>query len=237
MPSTNTAFESWLPRVAPEGVSFHTARMPLSRGIPLAEALAEMEKHEHAAVQRVMDCEPDALLFACTASSIAKGIRGDQELIAMLQAQTGIPCTTITAGILQAFSHLGVRRISIGSPYPAALDEMESEFFSNAGLEVMGTRGLGIADPAEICDVPPGEIYRFARSVCDPNAQGLLLTCGAFRAQYVAAALEQDLNIPVVTSITATLWASLRLAGVMASVPGYGRLLSDPGRPYRDQSG
>jgi maleate isomerase len=235
-PSTNTAFESWLPRVAPEGVSFHTARMPLSRGTALTNALAEMEKHEDAAVQRVMDCEPDVLMFACTASSIVKGVKGDQELIKKLNKQTGVPCTTITEGILRAFSQLGVRRICIGSPYPPAIDEMEREFFSGAGLEIVKMQGLGLSDPAEMCDVPPGEIYRFARSIWDPAADALLLTCAAFRAQYVAAALEEDLKVPVVTSITATLWASLRLAGVMASMPGYGRILSEPGRPYGELS-
>jgi maleate cis-trans isomerase len=208
--------------------------MPLSRGVALSEALAEMEKHEHAAVQRVLDCEPDVLMFACTASSIVKGPRGDQELIEKLQTQTGIPCTTITEGIRLAFARLGVQRICIGSPYPQALDEQESEFFSGAGLEVLRTRGLGLSDPADMCDVAPEEIYRFARTLWDPKAQGLLLTCGAFRAQYVVAALEEDLGIPVVTSITATLWASLRLAGCMAAVPGYGRILSEPGRPYRE---
>lgn len=232
MPSTNTAFESWLPRAAPEGVSFHTARMPFSRDTSIADALTEMEQHERAAVERVMDCEPDALMFACTASSIVKGVEGDRALIEKLKAQTGIPCTTITEGILRAFAQLGARRICIGSPYPAALDEMERAFFSNAGLEVVSSHGLGLADPAEMCDVPPGEIYRFARSIWDPAADAMLLTCGAFRAQYVVAALEEDLKVPVVTSITATLWASLRLAGVIAPVLGYGRLLSEPGRPY-----
>jgi maleate isomerase len=235
MPSTNTAFESWLPRVAPDGVSFHTARMPLSRNTSIADALGEMEKHEHAAVERVLDCEPDALMFACTASSILKGVEGDRELIQKLKAQTGIPCTTITEGILRAFSQLGARRICIGSPYPAALDDKEREFFESAGLEVVSARGLGLTDPAEMCDVPPGEIYRFARSIWDPRADAMLLSCGAFRAQYVVAALEEDLKVPVVTSITATLWASLRLAGVMASVPGYGRILSEPGIPYEAQ--
>jgi len=210
--------------------------MPLSRDTAITDALAEMEKHEHAAVQRVMDCEPDVLMFACTASSIVKGVRGDQELVAKLKAQTGVPCTTITEGILRAFSGLGVRRICIGSPYPPALDDMEREFFASAGLEIVRSQGLSLADPAEMCDVPPGEIYRFARSIWDPKAEAMLLSCGAFRAQYVVAALEEDLKIPVVTSITATLWASLRLAGVMASVPGYGRLLSEPGRPYEYRS-
>lgn len=232
MPSTNTAFESWLPRVAPEGVSFHFGRMPFSRATSIESALESMENEESAAVQQVMDCEPDVLLFACTASSIVKGVDGDRALIKRLKEQTKVPCTTITDAIVRAFAQLGTRRICIASPYPAALDKLESEFFTAAGLEVVGIHGLDLNDPADMCDVDPGEIYRFARSVWNPNAEALLLSCGAFRGQSIVSALEQDLGVPVVTSITATLWAGLRLAGIMAPVPGFGVLLSQPGRCY-----
>lgn len=232
MPSSNTAFESWLPKAAPDGVSLHFARMAYSREEDIAAALEKMEQYEEAAVRQLMDCEPDVLLFACTASSITKGVAGDQALIARLQALSGIPCTTITDAIGAAFRQLGVQRICLGSPYPEALDRQEADFFREAGFDVMASHGLGLSDPAEMCDIPPAEIYRFARSIWNGNAQALLLSCGAFRAQYVAAALEADLGVPVVTSITATLWAGLRLAGVMEPVPGFGRLLSMPGRPF-----
>lgn len=234
MPSTNTAFEGWLPRAAPEGVSFHFGRMPFSRSTSIENALEEMELEERAAVQRVMNCEPDALLYACTASSIVKGVEGDRALIAKLTAQTGVPCTSIAEAIVRAFGQLGTRRICIASPYPAKFDQMETDFFTGAGLEVVNVEGLDIADPADMCDVPPGEIYRFARSVWDPAADAMLVTCAAFRGQSVVAALEEDLGVPVVTSLTASLWAGLRIAGVMAPVLGYGALLSQQGRPYAD---
>ncbi|WP_157221101.1 maleate cis-trans isomerase family protein [Flavisphingomonas formosensis] len=232
MPSTNTAFEGWLPRVAPEGVSFHFGRMPFSRATSIENALEEMESEERAAVRRVMDCEPDALLYACTASSILKGVEGDRALIAKLREQTGVPCTTIAEAIVRAFERLGVSRICIASPYPAKFDRLESDFFNSAGLEVVDVHGLDLNDPADMCDVPPGEIYRFARSVWNPSADALLVTCAAFRGQSVVAALEEDLGVPVVTSLTASLWAGLRIAGVMTPVHGFGAILSQPGRPY-----
>jgi len=36
--------------------------------------------------------------------------------------------------------------------------------------------------------------------------------------------LEQDLEVPVVTSMQAMAWAGLRLAGIKTEVTGYGRL-------------
>ena len=36
--------------------------------------------------------------------------------------------------------------------------------------------------------------------------------------------LEEDLNVPLVTSMQAMAWAGLKLAGVKAEITGYGRL-------------
>ena len=40
----------------------------------------------------------------------------------------------------------------------------------------------------------------------------------------IIAELEQDLGVPVVSSMQAMTWTGLRLAGVRASVDGYGQL-------------
>ena len=38
--------------------------------------------------------------------------------------------------------------------------------------------------------------------------------------------LEQDLGVPVVTSMQAMMWAGLGLAKVKADIPGYGQLFN-----------
>jgi maleate isomerase len=40
--------------------------------------------------------------------------------------------------------------------------------------------------------------------------------------------LEQDLGKPVVSSVQASLWRALRLAGVRQPIDGFGRLLRAP---------
>jgi len=224
MPSTNTIFESWFPKVAPEGVSFHSSRMAFdaSRSI---DGLEEMAKHEVEAAKLVSDCDPDVIMHACTASCLLKGRAADIELIQSIQSVTGVPCVTITDAILRAFDALNIRKICIASPYTRQMEEIERKFFEECSIEVDVAAGLNIQDPKEISDPTPGEIYRFGRSVFRKGADALLVTCGAFRAHHVVAALEDDLGVPVITSVTAPLWASLRLAGITAPIEGYGRLL------------
>jgi len=40
--------------------------------------------------------------------------------------------------------------------------------------------------------------------------------------------LEQDLGKPAITSMQASLWQALRLAGLREPVTGFGRLLREP---------
>ena len=62
--------EFW--RIAPEGVSVHTARIAGGRhGTP--EELRNMEKEAREAAKRVANTEPDVLVYGCTSGSFFEG--------------------------------------------------------------------------------------------------------------------------------------------------------------------
>jgi maleate isomerase len=56
--------ESELHKMAPEGVSIHTSRIPLKE--VTREALFEMEKHSLRAVIELADANVDIILYGCT---------------------------------------------------------------------------------------------------------------------------------------------------------------------------
>lgn len=225
-PSVNTVIEAWMPKLAPEGVTFHAARVPIAADTSV-QALTEMAKHDAAAARMLSDCEPDVIMYACTASTVVQGRDYDLRLMTELTEAAGVPCYTTTEAIVRALTAVEASRIVVVSPYPPEFDELEHKFFTECGFDVRDVRSFGIADNRELADPSPGEIYRLARAAARTDADAVLISCLAFRSHFVADQLEQDLGIPVVTSTTATFWAGLRLAGVSDSVPGYGRLLRD----------
>ena len=93
IPSVNTVVEAWFARAAPEGVSLHVSRMPIAPATTL-EAIMEMAKHEVAATRLVADCEPDVIMYACTASTIVRGRAYDLELMETLSQAVGVPTYT-----------------------------------------------------------------------------------------------------------------------------------------------
>ena len=57
-----------------------------------------------------------------------------------------------------------------------------------------------------------------------PESDGVFISCTNLRSVGAIATLEADLGVPVVSAIQASFWDALRLAGVRASKPGFGRL-------------
>jgi maleate isomerase len=231
-PSVNTVIEGWMPKTVPDGVTLHVGRIPIVAETSVA-AMTAMAEHEVATVRMLADCEPDLIMYACTASTVVRGRSYDLSLMDKLSEAAGVPCCTTTEAIVRALTAIEARRIAIVSPYPREIDELEHKFFTECGFDIRAMRSFGIADNRELADPSPGEIYRLGREAGTADVDAVLISCLALRSHYIAAELEGDLGIPVVTSSTATLWAGLRLAGVNDAIAGYGRLLEErfPVRP------
>lgn len=228
VPSVNTVVEPWFASCVPPDVTVHAARMLLADDLSAA-AVVDMDRAEGLrAVGQLVSCRADAIAYCCTASSVLQGVVYDTQLTRAIEDAAGVPATTVTGALLAACRALGVGKVAIGSPYAEAIDDAERRFFTEAGLEVLSSRGLGITDSFGLAAPEPQEIYELGRAVCDPAADALILTCANFRSHEVVAALEADLGRPVLTSTQATLWRVLGLAGVQAPLEGYGRLFALP---------
>jgi len=228
LPSINTVVEQFFNRVAPEGVSFHAARMTLKAAT--AQAAREMGEAALEAAAQVADCGADAIAYCCTAGGFSRGSGYDKELAEKIKTRFGLPCITATASILKAFDTLGMKRVVSFGPYTLDVHELEVKYFEENGIEITHSKFMGITTLLGLAEPSPGEIYRLAKATWDerPDADGLFIGCLNFRAHDVIQALENYTGRPVVTSSQATLWAVLRLAGIRDSISGYGRLMLSP---------
>jgi len=225
VPSPNWVVETWFNNVAPEGVAFHASRMTLGEISP--EAVEDMVKEGLRAVREVASAKVDLIAECCTVSTLIKGPVFEEKMISEFKEEAGgIPVITATGSIIKALERLDMKRIAIAHPYPEAFDEWEIRYFTECGIEVLGSQGMGIVDVPGLAAPSPEEIYRFAKGAWISEADGLFISCLNFRAQSAIQALEGDLMKPVVTSTQATLWNILRTVGVNEPIPGYGSLLS-----------
>jgi len=120
---------------------------------------------------------------------------------------------------------LSVEKVAVATPYIDEVNEKEREFLEANGFQVVNIKGLQIEENLEIGRQPPEVAYRLAKDVDRPEAEAVFISCTNFRTIEVIAALEADLGKPVLSSNTATLWASLKSLRIREKLLGLGSLL------------
>lgn len=221
VPSSNTTMESEFFRMAPEGVSIHTARMRLVDATP--EALIEMAEDAGRAASLLATAEVDVIVYGCTTGSLVGGVEWEERLVQRMERETGIPAVTTIRAVVDSLKDLEVGRVAVATPYTDDLNQLEREFLQSEGIEVATIRGLGIVRNVDIGRTDGAAVKRLVDEVAG-GADAVFISCTNLPTIDLIEPLEAELGRPVVTSNQASMWAALRSCG-LDGVKGYGLLL------------
>jgi len=221
VPTTNTVNQAEWRRMAPPGVTFALARMPLHADTEALHADLEIS------ILELKRQKPDVIAYACTAGSLVVPL---DALTGFMQAIAGVPCVATAPALVHACEFLGIKTVSLATPYHDALNDHEVEFFAQCGIRTLSVKGLGIGaggphEYVKIAKVPKEAVFAHCRAADVPGAQGMIVSCTDFQALEAIPRLEAELGKPVVSSNLATFWAALRAAGLRQPIAGFGRLL------------
>ena len=214
-------------KLAPQGVAVGAAAVPRHKD-ESAEAMMHLDEWVVDRAKLLAASQPDVIGWICTAGSFMKGKGHDERLVREMEAATGIPSTTTSSAMMAAFRQLGIRKLSMCTPYPNPVNEIEKKFLEDNGFKVLKCEGLDLVDNNILAHLPPSVLYRLAKAVDTPDSDGVFISCTGIDALDVIEALEQDLGKPVVTSNQAAYWMCFRMARVGEPIPGYGRLMREP---------
>ena len=229
VPSTNTSVEADFQRLLSDEVTVHSERLSIPDGTMTPEFLDEMNRGLAGKVSLLASAKLDLIAYACTSGSFYRGPQWDAEVRDTVQATAGVPCVTTSTAVMQAFEALGVKRISVVTPYPEWTNQKLAGYYADQGMQVLGVHGDARAAAQghrAINDQDPSEIVQFARQHLDPQAQALFCSCTAWRAVECVQALEAELGVPVITSNQATIWAALRELDMLHAARPTGRLFA-----------
>ena len=68
VPSVSTVVENWYPKIVPDGVSVHFARMLIADGSSPEESIAMDREDGVHAIYQIASCRPRAIAYGCTVS-------------------------------------------------------------------------------------------------------------------------------------------------------------------------
>lgn len=229
VPPTNTVNEAEWQRMLPEGVSLHSARMPLHADTASAEGKRALYEDIRRYAGDLAKASPDVIAYGCTAGSMVTPISA---LTDFMREATGVVSVATAPSLVLAARAFGATRVAVATPYHDALNEHERHFLADCGIETVAMAGLGIGagGPQEyvrIARVPASEVQAHVRSVDRREAQMIIVSCTDFATLDILPALERELGKPVVSSNLATFWQALRAAGLGDRIEGRGRLLQE----------
>jgi len=174
------------------------------------------------------DAGAKAVSLMGTSLSFYRGADFTDDLRERMRQATGLPCTTMSHAIVASLRHLGVQRVAVATAYIDTLNERLVAYLASRGITVTHIEGLSITGVEAVGQVSGRTLTELVeRTVAaDPTAQGVLISCGGLLTLDLHVPLEHKLGLPVTSSSPAGFWDVMRVAGLDASSPGFGRLFA-----------
>ncbi len=228
-PSSNTALEpltSALAATVP-GCSAHFSRFKVTEISLSAQALGQFDDGKIlAAAELLADAKVDVIGWSGTSSGWL-GFDADRRLVERIRERTGIAATTAVLALNELLALRGVKRLALVTPYTGDVQQRIIDNYRAIGIEVVAERHLGICVNHDFALVEPGQLMTLMREVAAQRPEAITTFCTNLRAAPLAQAVEAELDIPLLDTVSTTVWGQLRAAGAdPTQVRGWGRLFA-----------
>ncbi len=227
-PSSNTALEpltqAMLAPLYPS-VSAHFQRFRVEKISLEANALAQFDTERLLDAARLL-ADANVQVVAWNGTSAGwLGLEADHDLVRAIESEIDAKATTTTLALIDAFQAFGARRIGLVTPYLDGVQSRVISTFADAGFETVAERHLGDAGNFSYGLYSSDQIAELVREVAEAGPDVIAIFCTGLRGAPLAKSIEAEFGIPVIDSVSVTVWKTLALAGASPSaVSGWGRL-------------
>ncbi len=232
-PSSNTALEPLTSALVASipGCSAHFSRFTVTEIALNDRALGQFDDSKIlAAAELLADARVDVIAWSGTAAGWL-GFDADRRLCERIRERTGIVATTAVLALNELLTLAGVRRLALLTPYTADVQQRIIDNYRREGVEVIAERHLDICVNHDFALVEPATLLGMMREVADVPAdrrpQAMTTYCTNLRAAPLAQAVEADFDVPLLDTVSTTVWGALRAADADPSqIKGWGRLFA-----------
>ena len=209
----------------------------LPKGFTIVSSGLNVQAHTEAEFNKAIDGlaaglgifkaeECDAIVMGGITLGTQRGYTAEQEVVAKLSQQVGLPVTTAMGATVEALKHLKVNSTVIATAYKETINQAVKKYYEDGGVKVLAIKGLEVAKPVDQAKLPDYSSYKVARELFRQHAAvDSLLLQGRWRTVAYVQELEDDTQKPVVASTAASLWWVIKQLGMKIPIAGYGRLL------------
>ena len=209
----------------------------LPKGFTLVASGLNVQAHTETEFNKAIDAlgaglgifaaeECDVILMGGITLGTQRGYVAEQEVVAMLSQQVGLPVSTAMNATVEALKHLNVPSTVIATAYKESINQAVKKYYEDGGIKVLAIKGLEVSKPVDQVKLPDYASYKVARELFrrEPGVDSILIQ-GRWRSVAYVQELEDDTQKPVISSTAASLWWVMHALGIKAPIDGYGKLL------------
>lgn len=226
-PSSNTALEPLTSAIVAglPGCSAHFSRFRVTEISLQPQALGQFDDSKIlAAAELLADAKVDVIGWSGTAAGWL-GFEADLSLCERIHERTGIRATTAVLALNELLALRNIRQLALVTPYTGDVQQKIVDNYRNIGIEVVAERHLGICVNHDFALVSPATLHGLMCEVAEASPQAIATYCTNLHAAQLATQVEAELRLPLLDTVSTTVWGMLRAVGVAPSaVRGWGSL-------------
>lgn len=226
-PSSNTALEpltSALAALVP-AASAHFSRFQVTEIALDSRALSQFDDSKILAASDLLaDAKVDVIGWSGTSSGWL-GFDADRRLCERIRERTGIVATTAVLALNELLALKGLTTLALVTPYTHDVQQRIVGNYSGIGIEVVAERHLGIRVNHDFAAVEPATLLALMGEVAADRPQAITTFCTNLHAAPLAGKFEAAHGIPLLDTVSTTVWGMLRACGTSpAAITGWGEL-------------
>jgi maleate isomerase len=231
VPSTNTVVQPECELLKPRGVTNHVGRSTLKTTTISEQGYAEhmraMREGMNDAIEQLMTCRPDHLIFGVAIEAFSDGVKGADLFQQGLSTKAGVGTTIGSTAATAALRAFGAKRISVLTPHQPAGDTIVHTYLQEAGFEVVKLVGLKCTSPWAIAAVEPATVRTHLHDLNSNDVDAILQVGTNLANVNTAAEAERWFGKPVLCLNAVMYWKALRACGIDDRIFGCGRILEE----------
>jgi len=168
------------------------------------------------------DQKLDCVAYGCTSGTVAAGYDLIKKKVNFAKPEAKV--TTPITSAIKALRKLGIKKISIFTPYTKMINNSVLDYFKNENIIVNSLTYFNIDSDLDIGKIDQTYLFEVLSNIDLEDSDALFVSCTALPVLSIIDKLEKKLNKIVLSSNQTLIWDTLNAIGYKNNVEGFGKL-------------
>ncbi|MDA7770192.1 racemase [Candidatus Pelagibacter sp.] len=168
------------------------------------------------------DQKIDCVAYGCTSGTVAAGYDRIKSKVNLAKPESKVT-TPITAAV-KAIHKLGIKKISIFTPYTKIINDLVAKYFKDHNIIINSLTYFDIESDLDIGKVDENYLFDVLSKIDLEDSDALFVSCTALPVLSIIDKLEKKINKTVLSSNQALIWDTLNQINYQKKIEGFGKL-------------